>query len=178
MEHLGNEALEREFYNLMRPVDCIPIAECKADTVYWIGARSISSIAICRTTAQGIIFEGLREKMGDYFIFGEIHYDDGFGTARPYVELSPAPGINDEEELMSWFLDQEIEFIRTRIDWLKGMPKRYQCLDAYKYTLEGDLETLVFQERLKEEGFDAQERLTFKVLLEKTRRAREARTVS
>jgi hypothetical protein len=81
----------------------IPLDECKHGVVYRIYSRNLTH-GVFHNVTQGFI--GIREKMGDVFLFSEYHWDTGppFGTARPLEELGPLPeGIAVAERLgSSW----------------------------------------------------------------------------
>lgn len=166
--------LEEEFWQLYRPTGYLASAECIAGKVYWIGARRIWSVAVCKgKTAEGMAFRGIREKLGDYFLFDEYHHDDNdfFGTVLPYLELGDTPNFKTENELMYWLLDQEIELNDTCLEWLQRMPAKYKGNIGYQVCLQDTESDQLYLARLRTEGFEAQERLTFQAIMAKNKRA-------
>ncbi len=159
---------ETELLDLINPSEYITSADCVEGHAYWVSARSIGSVAVCGEVNEiGLGFKGLREKLNDYFLFVEYHFDDDnhHGTVKPFLDLGTVPEFNSDMEYKEWLLDQEMEVVRTRLDWLKNMPAKYkQQLLHELLTADNEL-FLRDMGRLKTEGFDDQRRITFQSII-------------
>lgn len=147
---------DEEFGRMLRPDKFLASSDCREGAAYWVSARSIGEVAICGGMAKpGISFVGLREKLGSYFLFAEYHYDDNesFGTLRPFLELGPGPDTDDEQQIMEWLVEQEIEVTETRLTWLKQMPEGYKQSPMYPYIMETESGVLSGLLEIKNEGF-------------------------
>ena len=70
----------------------IPIDELIIGAVYLVDARNFN-LGIW----DGHAFQGLRYKMGDHYMFPEIHWDadDRYGTAKPIKKIIDAGEAED-----------------------------------------------------------------------------------
>ncbi len=155
------------FYCLLNPSEFVPLEACQAETVYWVRSRSIGSIAICKESPDGLVFEGLREKLGSYMLFSEYHDDTGppYGTLYPLLEMGAAPKITDITLRKEWFLDREVEVQTDLANWLQGMPADQRPHDAYEIIRRDAEEALQFLVQLRDEGMDNQPIVSFKSIM-------------
>ena len=169
------QRLDDELWELFRPSnDYIDSDECVDGHYYWGGARSIGCISICRGRDEynRNQFEGLRNKLGLDFLFTEYHYDDdtAFGTYSPVLDLGVAPMFASEEATMYWILEQEINLISTRIDWLRAIPDRYKALETYEWLCDHEMEHLETLVDTKVNGFSNTPAPTFREIMEAKKR--------
>ena len=160
--------IEERLSELMTPSKYLAQADCEIDAVYWGMGRSIGEVTICRTTPDqsSLQFEGLRNKLGEDFLFREYHYDVDpmFGTFRPFVKIDgTAPEMSRLEE-MGFLLDQTMEVQRLKLAWLNNMPNRLRS-DAQPL-IDGVHESMEYLEKLKRNGFSDKRTLSFKSILE------------
>lgn len=166
------ELIDEELYNLYRPSEgWFTPDECIPGHLYYGGSRRISEVAICRginDTFKATAFEGIRNKMGEDFLFCEFHYDDGgsVGTFTPFVDLGEAPTFETEVETMSWLLAQEIEVVEDRIDWLRRIPERLKASRYYPFLVQDDIKHLESLKLVAVEGFSAHPMPTFRQMME------------
>ena len=71
-------------------MEFIPLENCKDRFLYRIDSRNLS-LGVFNLSKNG--FTGIREKMGNYFLFTEYHYkaDTNYPTAYPREELESIP---------------------------------------------------------------------------------------
>lgn len=151
----------------------IPSEQCIEGHYYFGVGRSISNVAICIGRTQfGIEFKGWRNKLGEDFLFSEVHYDDNesVGTYSPEIDMGPAPHFSSDDECMSWILELEISIKKSLLNWIKSQPQEYlqtedAQIDIQRY--EGHLQELL---DTKQNGF-SHERISFRSILEKKRSA-------
>jgi hypothetical protein len=171
MRNSFEQLADETFLELNQPPNYLSSELCQDGHYYWGAARSIGEIAICHNKPAFVYttFTGLREKMGSEFLFDEIHYDqdDTFGTYRPLLDLGEAPTFKTEAETMDWLLDQTLNFVETRINWLKAMPSWLKIAQDYSFYLEDDIAQLETLQQLKREGFNNRPKLSFKEILAK-----------
>lgn len=166
--------LEEEVMDLYRPKDeYLSSNDCVKGKYYWGGGRSIGAIVICRGRDEHgrNQFEGLRNKFGVDYLFTEFHYDDDsiFGTYTPVLELGDIPNLESEDDTMNWLLDQELDLLTTRLEWLARFPDKYKQTGIYEWLVEWDGEHLETLQQLKNNGFSDTPYLTFKQIMESRR---------
>jgi len=163
---------EEELLSLHRPssAEIIPSTDCEPGYLYWGSGRSIGEPAICRgfNEHQQMQFEGLRNKMGQDFLFTEIHYDDDemFGTWCPAVKLERAPEEMNKDETMDWLLQKYIEMLLDRKDWLEMMPNKLKSTPTHDYLIDQTNEELDDLLQLKADGFSHEQTLTFRKIMQ------------
>jgi hypothetical protein len=70
----------------------IALDDCKERHVYTLKSRNLS-LGVCVTKNGEKGFIGIRYKLGDRYLFNELHYDacNRFGTARPIEDVVVLP---------------------------------------------------------------------------------------
>lgn len=94
----------------------IPKDKCKHGYVYEIRSRNL--IAGVYNEKDGS-FTGIREKVGQPFLFPEFHHDNGppYGTVQPIREIEKCPIV----DIRSHF-DTVCWFCKIRVKWRKTDP--------------------------------------------------------
>ena len=84
----------------------IPIEECVDRGIYRIHSRNLEVGAYIAAKAE---FIGIREKLGDEYLFGEFHWDTGapFGTVKPKELLGMVPDDIEVKEHADGYHDYE-----------------------------------------------------------------------
>ncbi len=152
--------------------DAIPPEDCRIGFAYWGVGRSIGAVAVCRNDNNwGVVFEGLRNKLGEDYLFREVHHDvdEFFGTWRPLVELEPTPEDVRGLDLMDWLLEKEVAVAQERLDWLTSMPERVKRAKDYRYDVEFAEEVLDELTALRQNGFSLKRTIDFKAIVENAR---------
>lgn len=165
------EKVDDVVWDLYKPrAEYIASAECTAGMLYWGTGRSIGELAMCRGKDDfgQMQFEGLRNKMGEDYLFTELHHDDSpyFGTWIPFLELGVAPVTDDKTIIMNWLLEQEIDIVSDRIDWLRAMPAHLRAAPSWAWILDQNIGHLAGLQRTQTDGFSDRPTLSFRQIME------------
>ena len=120
----------------MEPDNNIPLTECKHRGIYKLSSRNLS-LGVFNKFSNGFI--GIREKLGDLYLFTEYHWDNGppFGTASPYEFVGTLPDDIEVRETVEAF-DREtrrlVNFDRKPISEDDLKPKGWFFIDTGEYS--------------------------------------------
>jgi hypothetical protein len=178
LEHDRTLNAENALLELYGPPErIIPPEECVDGGLYWACSRSIGELVVCELDDSNlckVAFKGWREKFGRDFISTEYHYDlsETFGTVRPLVLIGKL-SARDDDALLSELLVEYIDFERTRITWLEGLPSYWKDLALWNDLLMQAEDALRALNQVSQEGFSAHPMPTFAEILAKAARRKE-----
>jgi hypothetical protein len=94
----------------------IPLSDCKHGWLYKIKSRNLI-LGVFRQERKG--FVGIREKLGQKYLFVEEHWDTGppFGTVKPLECLEPCPLENLDEYVYDEVRKHRVN--KDLFDWLR-----------------------------------------------------------